>query len=75
MAEDRNSPTPTVRLVSESFFTLVAVDPVSGRSLKGALRQVHVPDGAAREIAEGADRRREERLQDKRILQRSVILA
>ncbi|ORY92619.1 HotDog domain-containing protein [Leucosporidium creatinivorum] len=70
MAEDRNSPNPTVRLVSESFFTLVAIDPVSGRPLKGALRHVQVPDGPAREIADGAAKRREERLQDKRILQR-----
>lgn len=92
-AEDRNSPNPTLRLVSESFFTLVrcaipptssltppdtlttqvAIDPVSGRPLKGQLRQVQVPDGPAREIADGAAKRREDRLQDKRILQRCVF--
>ncbi|KAK4051196.1 hypothetical protein OIV83_003018 [Microbotryomycetes sp. JL201] len=69
-AEDRNSPTPTTRLVSESFFTLVAIDSQSGRPLKGVLRHVNVPDGPAKEVALGSEQRREERLQDKRILQR-----
>lgn len=72
MAEDRNAPNPKVRLVSQSFFTLVAIDPHSGRPLKGALRRVNIPVEAvsAREVAAGADKRREDRLQDKRILQR-----
>lgn len=95
MAEDRNSREPKMRLVSESFFSLVrrrfpaqqasentdifrarqvAIDPVSGRPLKGRLRQVRVPDGPAMRVAEGADKRREDRLQDKRILQRYVSL-
>lgn len=70
LAEDRNSANPVVRLVSESFFTLVAIDPHSGRPMKGSLRQVNVPEGAAREVRAGSEKRREERLQDKRILQR-----
>ncbi|KAM0787563.1 hypothetical protein ACM66B_003633 [Microbotryomycetes sp. NB124-2] len=69
-AEDRNSAQPVTRLVSESFFTLVAIDSQSGRPLKGVLRHVNVPEGAAREVANGSEQRREERLQDKRILQR-----
>ncbi|KAM0751972.1 Thioesterase/thiol ester dehydrase-isomerase [Meredithblackwellia eburnea MCA 4105] len=70
-AEDRNSPNPIPRLISQSFFTLVAVDPSSGRPLKGALREVKVPlEGPVREVVEGAERRREERLVDKRVLLR-----
>ncbi|GAA5860089.1 hypothetical protein JCM1840_001878 [Sporobolomyces johnsonii] len=68
--EDRNSPNPTIRVVSDSFFTLVAIDPESGRPLKGKLRQVRLPEGPAQELAAGADKRRDDRLQDKRILQR-----
>ncbi|KAL8292711.1 hypothetical protein RQP46_001323 [Phenoliferia psychrophenolica] len=68
--EDRNSPSPKMRLVSEAFFSLVAVDPVSGRPMRGGLRPVRIPEGAAQTVAAGADKRREERLQDKRILQR-----
>lgn len=37
------------------------------------MRRVHVPEGAAKRVADGGDKRREERLQDKRILQRQVI--
>ncbi|GAA5901472.1 hypothetical protein JCM6882_006288 [Rhodosporidiobolus microsporus] len=69
--EDRNSPKPVIRLVSQSFFTLVAIDPQSGRPLKGYLRQVRIPEGsAAEELAAGADKRREDRLLDKQVLQR-----
>ncbi|SCV67517.1 BQ2448_5128 [Microbotryum intermedium] len=71
-AEDRNSPKPTIRLVSESFFTLVAVDPTSGRPLKGRLRKVVAPQGPAEEVVKGAEKRRESRLMDKMILQRRV---
>ncbi|SCZ93341.1 BZ3500_MvSof-1268-A1-R1_Chr6-2g08619 [Microbotryum saponariae] len=69
-AEDRNSPKPAIRLVSESFFTLVAVDPSSGRPLKGRLRRVIVPPGPAEEVVKDAEKRRESRLMDKMILQR-----
>mgnify|MGYP001578272273 len=48
----------------------VAVDPISGRPMRGGLRPVRIPDGPAATVAAGADKRREERLQDKRILQR-----
>ncbi|GJN89204.1 hypothetical protein Rhopal_002182-T1 [Rhodotorula paludigena] len=68
--EDRNSETPKIRHVSDSFFTLVAIDPSSGRPLKGVLRQVHLPPGPVTDIAKLADKRREDRLQDKRVLQR-----
>ncbi|GAA6002444.1 hypothetical protein JCM10207_001123 [Rhodosporidiobolus poonsookiae] len=69
--EDRNSVKPAVRLVSQSFFTLVAIDPASGRPLKGFLRQVRIPDDTpAAEMAAGADRRREDRLLQKQVLQR-----
>ncbi|GAA5857507.1 hypothetical protein JCM8547_009308 [Rhodosporidiobolus lusitaniae] len=69
--EDRNAKRPEVRLVSQSFFTMVAIDPQSGRPLKGFLRQVRIPEGtAAAELAEGADTRREDRLLDKQVLQR-----
>lgn len=52
--------------------TQVAIDPSSGRPLKGVLRQVHLPPGPVSEIAKLADKRREDRLQDKRVLQRCV---
>ncbi|GAA5835583.1 hypothetical protein JCM11251_002969 [Rhodosporidiobolus azoricus] len=69
--EDRNSPKPVVRLVSQSFFTLVAIDPLSGRPLKGYLCQVRIPaESAAMRLAAGADKRREDRLLDKQVLQR-----
>ncbi|GAA6018933.1 hypothetical protein JCM8202_000609 [Rhodotorula sphaerocarpa] len=68
--EDRNSPTPEIQHVSESFFTMVAVDPQSGRPLKGALRPVHLPSGPISEMAELAEKRKEDRLLDKRVLQR-----
>ncbi|GAA5981812.1 hypothetical protein JCM10908_004617 [Rhodotorula pacifica] len=68
--EDRNSPNPVIKHVSESFFTMVAVDPESGRPLKGALRQVKLPPGPITEMAAAAERRREDRLLDKRVLQR-----
>lgn len=63
------------RWLAHSLFlrTQVAIDPSSGRPLKGSLRKVVVPEGAAQEIAAGATKRREERLQDKRILQRYVL--
>ncbi|SDA02248.1 BZ3501_MvSof-1269-A2-R1_C50g00260 [Microbotryum saponariae] len=73
-AEDRNSPKPAIRLVSESFFTLVAVDPSSGRPLKGRLRRVIVPPGPAEEVVKDAEKRRESRLMDKMILQRVYAL-
>ncbi|CEQ40411.1 SPOSA6832_02049, partial [Sporobolomyces salmonicolor] len=50
----------------------VAIDPESGHPLKGTLRQVRLPEGPAQELAAGADKRRDDRLQDKRILQRCV---
>ncbi|GAA5956165.1 hypothetical protein JCM8115_001642 [Rhodotorula mucilaginosa] len=68
--EDRNSHTPGTKHVSESFFTMVAVDPDTGRPLKGALRQVRLPPGPITEMAESAERRREDRLLEKRVLQR-----
>ncbi|KAI5477137.1 acyl-CoA thioesteraes 11 [Pseudohyphozyma bogoriensis] len=68
MAEDRNSAIPKIRLVSEAFFSLVAIDPNSGRPSKGGLRHVRIPEGPARRVEEGADKRREERLMDKKIL-------
>ncbi|GAA5853370.1 hypothetical protein JCM3766R1_006922 [Sporobolomyces carnicolor] len=81
--EDRNSQDPRIRPVSDSLLTLVALDPGTGRPLKGSLRQVRLPtdeDDAAAEggdiaggpvakIAAGADKRREDRLLDKRVLQ------
>lgn len=67
--EDRNSTNPTIRPVSDSLFTLVAIDPTTGRPLKGSLRQIKVPEGPASEIAAGSDKRREDRLLDKRVLQ------
>ncbi|GAA5928357.1 acyl-CoA thioesterase [Sporobolomyces koalae] len=67
--EDRNSATPRIRPVSDSLFTLVAIDPLNGRPLRGSLRQVRVPEGPASEIASGSDKRREDRLLDKRVLQ------
>ncbi|GAA5830251.1 hypothetical protein JCM5353_005364 [Sporobolomyces roseus] len=67
--EDRNSTNPTIRPVSDSLFTLVAIDPTIGRPLKGSLRQIKVPEGPASEIAAGSDKRREDRLLDKRVLQ------
>lgn len=103
-AEDRNSHTPGIKHVSESFFTMVslprcsrkppplhplsrcvfglpfvlssqrarqvAVDPDTGRPLKGALRQVRLPSGPITEMAASAERRREDRLLEKRVLQR-----
>lgn len=48
----------------------VAVDPQSGRPLKGALRPVHLPSGPISEMAELAGKRKEDRLLDKRVLQR-----
>lgn len=72
-AEDRNAPISTPRVISDAFFSLVAIDPVSGRPLRGVLKGVRVREGtAAAEVASGAGRRREERLVDKRVLQRSV---
>lgn len=69
-AEDRNEKSPP-RVISDAFFSLVLIDPLTGRPLKGVLRQVKVPEGtAAEEVARGAEKRREERLVDKRILQR-----
>ncbi|TNY19402.1 HotDog domain-containing protein [Rhodotorula diobovata] len=68
--EDRNSAQPKVRQVSESFLTLVAIDPASGRPLKGVLRQVQLPDGPVRDMAASAEQRRRDRLLDKRVLQR-----
>ncbi|KWU46296.1 Thioesterase/thiol ester dehydrase-isomerase [Rhodotorula sp. JG-1b] len=68
--EDRNSHTPGTKHVSESFFTMVAVDPDTGRPLKGALQQVRLPPGPITEMAESAERRREDRLLEKRVLQR-----
>ncbi|GAA6027332.1 hypothetical protein JCM8097_002601 [Rhodosporidiobolus ruineniae] len=69
--EDRNAKKPVVRLVSQSFFTMVAIDPQTGRPLKGYLRQVRIPEGTpAAELAAGADKRREDRLLDKQVLQR-----
>ncbi|BGP39821.1 hypothetical protein JCM10449v2_003773 [Rhodotorula kratochvilovae] len=68
--EDRNSPEPKIRQVSESFFTLVAIDPSTGRPLKGVLRHVYLPSGPVRDMAAAADRRRQDRLLDKRVLQR-----
>ncbi|BGP24464.1 acyl-CoA thioesteraes 11 [Rhodotorula toruloides] len=69
--EDRNSPSPKIREVSESFFTLVAMDPLSGRPLKGVLRHIELPpSGPVTELASLAQKRREDRLLDKRILQR-----
>ncbi|BGP07875.1 hypothetical protein JCM10049v2_003719 [Rhodotorula toruloides] len=69
--EDRNSPSPKIREVSESFFTLVAMDPSSGRPLKGVLRHVELPpSGPVTELASLAQKRRDDRLLDKRILQR-----
>ncbi|GAA5822696.1 hypothetical protein JCM3770_003372 [Rhodotorula araucariae] len=70
--EDRNSPEPKIRQVSESFFTLVAIDPATGRPLKGVLRHVHLPPGPVKEMAAAADRRRQDRLLDKQVLQRRV---
>lgn len=70
-AEDRNAPVSTPRVISDAFFSLVAIDPVSGRPLKGVLKGVRVPEGtAAAEVAAGAGKRRDERLVDKRVLQR-----
>ncbi|GAA5983204.1 hypothetical protein JCM11641_006848 [Rhodosporidiobolus odoratus] len=69
--EDRNSPKPSIRLVSQSFFTMVAIDPHLGRPLKDALRPVHFPEHSpAERLASGADKRRQDRLLDKQILQR-----
>ncbi|GAA5878948.1 hypothetical protein JCM16303_007240 [Sporobolomyces ruberrimus] len=69
--EDRNATNPRIRPVSDSLFTLVAIDPASGRPLRGSLRQIRLPDGKgpAQEIAAGSDKRREDRLLDKRVLQ------
>ncbi|GAA6059283.1 hypothetical protein JCM10212_006676 [Sporobolomyces blumeae] len=68
--EDRNSPTPTIRSVSDSLITLVAIDPTSGRPLKGSLRPIRIPPGSpVAEMAADADKRREDRLLDKRVLQ------
>lgn len=47
----------------------VAIDAESGRPLKG-LRHVHVPEGPLADLAAESNKRREERLQDKRILMR-----
>ncbi|KPV75421.1 uncharacterized protein RHOBADRAFT_53399 [Rhodotorula graminis WP1] len=68
--EDRNSAEPKVRQVSESFLTLVAIDPATGRPLKGVLRQVQLPDGPVSDMAALAEQRRRDRLLDKRVLQR-----
>ncbi|BGP15959.1 hypothetical protein JCM10213v2_003952 [Rhodosporidiobolus nylandii] len=58
--EDRNSPSPKV-----------AIDPQSGRPLKGFLRQVRLPVGSpAAQLAADADKRREDRLLDKQVLQK-----
>ncbi|GAA5915639.1 acyl-CoA thioesterase [Sporobolomyces salmoneus] len=71
--EDRNSKNPQIRPVSDSLFTLVAIDPESGRPLQGSLRQVRLPEegseGPVAKIAAGAEKRREDRLLDKRVLQ------
>jgi len=50
----------------------VAIDPASGRPLKGVLRQVQLPDGPVRDMAASAEQRRRDRLLDKRVLQRCV---
>ncbi|POY71870.1 hypothetical protein BMF94_5231 [Rhodotorula taiwanensis] len=68
--EDRNSPEPIVKHVSESFFTMVAVDAESGRPLKGALRPVRLPSGPISDMAASAEQRRDDRLLEKRVLQR-----
>lgn len=70
LAEDRNSAAPKLRLVSQSFFTLVAIDQPSGRPLKGRLRQVELTEGPARAMGAGSDVRRADRLADKGMLQR-----
>ncbi|GAA6010677.1 hypothetical protein JCM11491_002890 [Sporobolomyces phaffii] len=76
--EDRNSTCPKIRPVSDSLFTLVAIDPATGRPLRGALRQVRLPEPPTSSpaascpvaaIAAGSDRRRADRLLDKRVLQ------
>ncbi|GAA5992180.1 hypothetical protein JCM5350_002562 [Sporobolomyces pararoseus] len=78
--EDRNSKNPQIRPVSDSLFTLVAIDPETGRPLRGSLRQIRLPregeegkeeeeEGPVSKIARGSDKRREDRLLDKRVLQ------
>ncbi|GAA5880656.1 hypothetical protein JCM3774_000566 [Rhodotorula dairenensis] len=73
--EDRNSPSPVIKHVSESFFTMVAVNPETGRPLKRALRPVRLPPGPIAEMAASAERRREDRLLEKRVLQRYSVAA
>jgi hypothetical protein len=46
----------------------IAIDAATGRPLRGKLRHVLVDDGPGRRLAEQADRRRAERLEDKRVL-------
>lgn len=72
LAENRNDPGKETRLISNSFFTFVAVAESGGRV---ELKRLILPPGnsAMREVNEGAEERKKARLSEKAMLMRVYV--